>query len=439
MNQIHIWLNEFKQSENRLPILSLALFLNSEFILAFLSNGLRLLHFEVLQYPALFIILYTPLLVHFYRTRKFECIDFFVMLSSIALYFFLSYILHPENAFFFTRPIYGALTRVFRPDRALYIYLFIRAVHNPKDIFLSFKLACLLLTIYYTYRFAEAQLSGGWADYNSVGTQTLYPYSLSYGYQVVFLTFTFFYAGYLEKSVACYMLSFYTLLLVLFGGSRGALLVIGIFLMLFLITHIKKETVDHFLHKKYIIPGVAVMICAVLLYKKILYLFYTILSFFGISSRTLLMLAEGSFTDANGRTLIWNKALELIFDGNILGHGAYGDRAAIYPYHFAGYSHNVFLEIFVTFGILIGSFLILLFLYRSYQLLFKGSDEYWKTIFIICLSTSCQLLLSMSFWYVSSFWAAIAILVCFRKDHQILKAAKGGISWKRRFQRKMQR
>ena len=42
-------------------------------------------------------------------------------------------------------------------------------------------------------------------------------------------------------------------------------------------------------------------------------------------------------------------------------------------------------------------------------MIFKCSDNQWREIFIIYFSLSCQLMISMSFWYVPEFWATLAI------------------------------
>lgn len=74
----------------------------------------------------------------------------------------------------------------------------------------------------------------------------------------------------------------------------------------------------------------------------------------GISSRTLNLLVGGEMSSAEGRDVIYAKALSLIKDNWITGLGIYGDRV-----HMGDYCHNIILELLLDYGAIFGSLIIL--------------------------------------------------------------------------------
>src|SRR5699024_2881528 len=128
-----------------------------------------------------------------------------------------------------------------------------------------------------------------------------------------------------------------------------------------------------------------------------------ILERFNINSRSIAMITSGEFSNDNGRSIIWDTVIRAIKEGGIFGYGIMGDRPFIAPIHYVGYSHNIFLEIIVSFG-LIGYFFIAYLVIDSIRMIFFCKDVNSRDLFAILFSISCQLLLSMSFWYVWEFW-----------------------------------
>ena len=132
----------------------------------------------------------------------------------------------------------------------------------------------------------------------------------------------------------------------------------------------------------------------------------------GLSSRTLKALATGSFSDGNGREEIYEMAIELIKTGGPFGRGAYGDRYYIGRFYRGGYSHNLFLELLVTFGYVGGPIVILaLFIgvLKAYKACF--GDHVRQMLFVAYGVTTCKLMFSYSFWYAQTFWVMIAFMI----------------------------
>ena len=120
------------------------------------------------------------------------------------------------------------------------------------------------------------------------------------------------------------------------------------------------------------------------------------------------MLLKGSFSASNGRDRIWNAVIDAIRSGGPFGYGMFGDRPFVAPLHIAGYSHNLILELLVSFGVF-GVVIVAYIIKDAVKMLFVCKDDDWKEIYLILFVGSCKLLLSFSFWYIWEFWAAAAV------------------------------
>lgn len=104
----------------------------------------------------------------------------------------------------------------------------------------------------------------------------------------------------------------------------------------------------------------------------------SITSFFGTSTRMIDFINEGDALDSNGRDFLWSQMMHYIGQ-NPFGVGMGGDRLLIDTW-----SHNLFLEILLSFGWLFGSLLILLLVYVLY-LGFRYSKNNIQRFFLLLL------------------------------------------------------
>lgn len=393
------------------------LFFNSNVIIT--AWGFILNRISMASYKMWFSMLtiYLPLVLLIFTFRSGRWIGSTILIGFLWILFGLTYIFHPEYEYWFSRETLGALERVFRPDRAIYAYLFTRLVRDPKEMLKTLKKVGYLQLAYLLYLFTVFLINGYWEEYDYTGNLIEFRYSLAFGYDMIFPVIVFFYFGLKEKKKLYYVLSVIGIVSILVGGSRGPLLVFGIFIALIIAINYK-----HIRKGKYIfcLLGLGIII-SIVGRAQILDWFTTSMKQIGLSSRTINMMLSGSISDGSGRDKIWRASINMIKEGGLFGYGVFGDRPVISQYHFAGYSHNIFLEILVSFGILGGGALIAGILWYSIKMIFFCKDEKWQDLFIIFFSCSCQLLLSMSFWYVHFFWAAIAIAVTY---HQELRESK---------------
>lgn len=73
------------------------------------------------------------------------------------------------------------------------------------------------------------------------------------------------------------------------------------------------------------------------------------------------MMAEGELSDANGRDVLFSFFKGKIETGGLCGYGILGDRALMNMEN--GYPHNLALELWVDFGLFLGTTLLIIFLY----------------------------------------------------------------------------
>jgi O-antigen ligase len=184
-----------------------------------------------------------------------------------------------------------------------------------------------------------------------------------------------------------------SIIIILGLGSRGALLCYTVFLF-YRITF-KKEKLNFKSLLKYL-SGFFTTIILLLFHRLILKSIYNLLLDFDIRSRTLSLFMENGI-HLSGREELYSIILNQISKNPILGVGLFGDRRFL-----GGYVHNIFLELWVQFGIIIGSSLIVLLLFIIYQIFIKIKEKSLIDMMSIWFSMGfVHLLVSSS--YISDF------------------------------------
>lgn len=407
VKKLYEWLDSFSLSSKLL-----LLWLNELFFLSVLRFFLHRIGIDDGIFRALIqiVVASIPLIIFAVNIKKFDYNKLFFPISIITLVFIvfgLTAIFRPDSIEFLIRPSYG-IERILRPDCAIYALLFFSIVKDSRELYKTIKAYAFCDFIYiFIFEVIPRLLNGYFEDISASGEIVQRTYSLSFGYSLLLPTIVFLFVAIHQKKIAYLLGAVAGSILIFLYGNRGALLMIAIYLLLEIICNII-DTAD--LKKKIIKICIlaAVMLIILLFANQILVLLANFLQSIGITSRTIRMMASGRAIDSTGRGDIWAASIQGFQQNWLFGNGILGDRPYVFPFHYAAYSHNIFLEMICSFGIP-GIIICVLLVFYAFKFLLLCKDKLARGLFIIFFSVSCQLFLSMSFWYVMEFWATIAI------------------------------
>lgn len=333
--------------------------------------------------------------------------DFWILLLCISLFFGITYLLHPEYKYWYERDVFGVMPYVLRPDNGLFIYLAIRLVNDPDRIQKDVRISGWIMFVFFARQLLQALLRGYWPDTSNTGSEIKMSYSLSFGYDVLLFALMFLFAALNDHKKTDIAAACISIAMILLGGSRGPILDIGIFVVLYVYSRIMDSPKKYKIITLIVIGGSILMMT----YKRILLFAAVTLDKMGISSRFITMMVEGDVSNDNGREEIWNTAIGMIRQ-KPLGWGAMGTRHVIGNIIFVGHPHQVFLELLVDFGVIFGSALILLLIIGSARIILNKDLGKWHGIYIVFFARACQLLMSLTFWHSIGLWSLLAIGVC---------------------------
>ena len=178
-----------------------------------------------------------------------------------------------------------------------------------------------------------------------------------------------------------------SLLVIIFTGARGPFVCFALFVAIkfLLITGIS-------LRKR-----IAITIIACTLIAVILFFFQDILFFLsdigrnkGYSLRLLTQMADETLFIDEGRNSIKKYSMQLLMDNPLIGVGIYRDRILLSNLLGEGlnevagsYPHNIFLEVLLHFGLIIGGLMIIWFLWIIYRVIFRNKNKDTKDVILI--------------------------------------------------------
>ncbi len=399
--------------------ISLVLFFAQDAFRVLIATIFPFLSYSMTVY-AVILLMYTPLLLGMLINKESTGFlpQFLVCLGLVAAIFLVTYIIHPEYSSWFFDGSYPIGERIFRPNQFLYAFLFVRAIDDPDELIKYMKVVTYILLVYYSYRLIRANIVGYWVTTTTSAGATHTSYDLNYGYDHLVVLTTFLVCAFRERKTRYFILAGVSLAEILLGGSRGPLISVAILLV---IMYFKYKNQLNKLVRALIVGGIFVLIALyfILGMQVLLAGFGSLLGNLlgNTSSRTLQMLIGGDaqdLLDNSGRTRLYSMAIDMIKNG-FFGYGAYGDRYVIGNVYWVGYCHNIFLELLIDYGWIIGGFLCITIVYRSLKMITACEDESWWMSFVIFFVPSTKLLLSGSYWYLESFWACLAVYFMYRK------------------------
>lgn len=216
-----------------------------------------------------------------------------------------------------------------------------------------------------------------------------------------------------EKKIKFLMIALFSCTIVVIMGSRGTLLCIVSFLIMYYIINFKKE----FFH---VIIIVTLLIGIIWNFNNILAITINKFESWGISSRTLYKLENGDILNDTGRGKIQKVVIEALNEHPILGLGIGGERIIVNDKIYkmtkdmsTCYPHNLIIEIIAQYGYLVGTMLIV-FLIGLLVNTIKNTNGNERNILLLLVSQEIiKLLVSSSYIISPMFFLVLGI--CFYK------------------------
>ncbi len=135
----------------------------------------------------------------------------------------------------------------------------------------------------------------------------------------------------------------------------------------------------------------------------------------GFNVRIFEYLLAGNITDDNGRDYLTEKVFELISNRPLIGNGLYSDRLATSSLPWlageGSYVHNIIYELWCDFGYVIGSLLIVIFVYLAMKA-YRNTSKNMNLrgiLLILLFSYVFKLLMSSSFLNEPGFWICLGM------------------------------
>ena len=300
-------------------------------------------------------------------------------------------------------------------------------VQDWKRLFESITKAAPVLLICSIIIISQADLAQ--SDYMGVSSALIIP--------TVFAFISTFFKGIRSWSCIAAVCGFIAILI---AGSRGSLFSVAIAVLICGVYYFVKNT-----NKK---PNTIIIACVV-----ICFLLFVCIQFDSIlqwlvgvfpDSRTLLLILEGEAFDggtALSRQYAWEACMQLVLSNPLMPLGAFADRPVVFGTWASSYStyagtnpfdtyvHNMCIEILVNFGMILGIFLLALFLYLVIVAFVRTHKIQLPMMILIGLVVSelCRLQISGSWLIDPMAWMMIAAVLMFSCKNYVENVVKGGL------------
>ncbi len=215
-------------------------------------------------------------------------------------------------------------------------------------------------------------------------------YSMAYSFYMLLPALVFTFSFYLKKRVLFLILAIISMLLILMIGSRGALVSSLIFLIAIIL--IAK------LNLALKVLTVLLTVFVFVFFNRIITWFSSVFSGMGVISRNLTLIQTDEwFSHDSGRSVIQNQVIELIKNKPLLGSGIGSEQRLL-----GTYSHNIFLDLFLHFGVLLGSIIIIVMVLLIIYIFIKSKQK--VLFFMLFCYGFIPLLFSGSYLEFFPFW-----------------------------------
>lgn len=205
---------------------------------------------------------------------------------------------------------------------------------------------------------------------------TRYNMSFSYGLLLPMLSL------YSNKKLHSVIASIILFFVILGIGSRGAAIVFMLYVLYDIL----------YSNRKLLIPVIILIGILLLSLPSLAQWFESV----GIYSRTLTLFIDDNIGNTSGRDLTYSKMIKVFWDNPIKGIGLFGDRL----YLDGSYTHNFILELYLNWGI-IGATFILLYFVRKFLDTYMNCDKRKRNILVKYLLASIAPLMASGSYLVN--------------------------------------
>jgi len=344
------------------------------------------------------IILFVYLINFKYVLKRISNLILFIMIAFLVIMLF-NYILYPDN--FKYIDIVSIVFSVF----SFFSFIFYTSLKNKDTFFILFIQSVYIQSFFSILYFLSI-------DFNN----TIF-YSMSYSYYILPLLLLLIWKMFKSFKIIDLFLFLLNLVFLISVGSRGPLVVVMIFLIILFVNKIIKfRNKSQFLISMSLVTLLFLLIINI---NNIIIYLTNILSNRGITSRTISTILDPSSVFLSGRDTVYSYTLDYINKRPILGYGVWGDRKVLSSIDQA-YPHNIFLEILMQYGIIIGSLILITLLGLIFYRFLKGSNNKEKYFFAFSLGF-LPLLVSGSYLTSYDFWLFLAIFINYNVENRKIK------------------
>lgn len=174
-------------------------------------------------------------------------------------------------------------------------------------------------------------------------------------------------------------------------GTRGPVLCLLLLVIIYMLVF--QKMYKHIWFFLFVLSVVFGLIC---FYNEIIQLLSSLFKQVGMNTRIFDLIQSGNITESSGRKIIQKQLLEAVFR-NPFGYGIAGDRFLA-----GSYSHNLLIEFWVSYGILVGSIMFIVPIIFTAKLMIQR--KYNRTVednFILVLIASSYIKLFLSGTYLT--------------------------------------